>query len=101
MKVTRASVQEYVKDKGLELVQIDGIPEGFSFLKKNERKIGGFYDIGQYLVFIPLKSWEDDKAMCYVPAVVGINATDEEIQAEHNRAIERITKYYNENKNVR
>jgi len=53
MKVTLASVQETIKNKGYEPVQIDGIPEGFSF-KKPSITIGGKEHIGEYTAFIPL-----------------------------------------------
>lgn len=59
MKVTFASVQEKVKDKGLEPVQIDGIPEGFSF-KEPDVQIGDRLHEGKYIAFIPLKEWGNE-----------------------------------------
>lgn len=58
MKVTLANVTEYVKALGYEPVQIDGIPEGFSFKAPN-LTIGDKEHIGGYVAFIPLRSWEE------------------------------------------
>ena len=60
MKITRANVEEYAKSKGLEPVQIDGIPEGFSF-KQSDITIAGKTHLGPYLAFIPLANWEDER----------------------------------------
>lgn len=59
MKVTRASVETYARDKGYEPVQIDGIPEGFAF-KAPDVSIGGKNHVGAYVAFVPLKDWEDE-----------------------------------------
>ncbi len=57
MKITRANIQEYVVSHGLEEVQIDGIPEGFSF-KEPDITISDKPIKGNYLAFIPLSDGE-------------------------------------------
>ena len=57
MKVTREFVSEYIKDKGYIPVQIDTIPEGFSF-KEPDITIGGVSYEGEYVAFIPLENAE-------------------------------------------
>lgn len=63
-KVTRASVEEYVKDKGLSPVQIDGIPEGFSF-RESELMIGDIVHKGRIVKFKPLADFSDKDAITY------------------------------------
>ncbi len=53
MKNTRANVEERAIQQGLIPIQIDGIPEGFSF-KESDISIGGTNIIGEYIAFIPL-----------------------------------------------
>lgn len=53
MRLTRANIQILIEGKGYEPVQIDGIPEGFSF-KEPEIRIGNVSYQGQYIAFIPL-----------------------------------------------
>lgn len=50
---TRANVAEYAEKHGLEPVQVDGVPEGFSF-KKPELQIGENIHTGEYIACIPL-----------------------------------------------
>ncbi len=64
MKVTRANVEDYAKNKGLEPVQIDGIPEGFSFREPNIN-IGGVEHEGRIIKFKPLADWNDQDAITY------------------------------------
>lgn len=52
MKWTRASVAEYISDKGYEPIQIDGIPEGFVFVTP-DITIGGVTHSGELCAFIP------------------------------------------------
>ncbi len=54
MKATRANVEEYALNKGLEPVQIDGIPEGFSF-READVTIDGIEHKGRIITFEPLK----------------------------------------------
>jgi len=61
MKATRATVEEYANSKGLEPVQIDSIPEGFSF-KEPDITIAGVEHKGQYIAFFPLSEWSSVKA---------------------------------------
>ncbi len=62
MKTTRANVAQFVADKGYDPVQIDGIPEGFSF-QKASITIAGVYHIGEYVAFIPMSEWENDSVV--------------------------------------
>lgn len=56
MKITHANVQAWAKERGLEPVQIDGIPEGFSF-KEPDITIGDEDHIGGYVAYVPLSEW--------------------------------------------
>lgn len=58
MNVTVASITEYATKHGLEPVQIDGIPEGLSFIEP-DITIGQNTIHGEYIAFIPFSSWED------------------------------------------
>lgn len=53
MTTTCESVTLYANNNGLTSVQIDGIPEGFSF-KKPDVQIGEIIYKGKYITFIPL-----------------------------------------------
>lgn len=53
MKWTRVSVEEDAQKKGLELVQFDGIPEGFLW-KEADVTIGGAEYTGKYVLYGPL-----------------------------------------------
>lgn len=61
MKITRENVAEYAQEKGLEPVQIDGVPEGFSFLGPHI-KIGNVTHVSNFIGFIPLADWDDPSA---------------------------------------
>lgn len=52
MKNTRANVEEYAKSKGYTPIQIDGIPEGFSFSIPN-LQIGEINHLGGFVAYIP------------------------------------------------
>lgn len=58
MIITHANVEDYAKQNGLEPLQIDGIPEGFSFIEPDVT-IGGVDYSGMLVVFVPLKEWND------------------------------------------
>lgn len=60
MKMTKANVAEYADKHSLEAVQIDGIPEGFSW-KVADIQIGEDTHIGEYIAFAPLNSWDDER----------------------------------------
>ncbi len=62
MKITLANVADFAKSRGLEPVQIDGIPELFSF-KEPDIMIGDLLHEGDYVAFVPLREWEDEKAI--------------------------------------
>jgi len=64
MKVTRASVESYIENKGFEPIQIDGIPDGFSFKEPNIT-IGVVEHKGRIIKFNPMKEWEDKDAISY------------------------------------
>ena len=57
MRITHADVAKWAKERGLESVQIDGIPEGFSFIKPHIT-IGGVEHKGEYVAYIPLSDWK-------------------------------------------
>lgn len=52
MKNTRVNVEEQAKKRGYDPVQIDGIPEGFSFQAPTVR-IADVVHEGQFIAFIP------------------------------------------------
>ena len=56
MRITRANVDQYAKEKGLEPIQIDGIPEGFSFIEP-DIQINGVLHKGRIIKFKPLEEW--------------------------------------------
>lgn len=53
MKWTRANVESYAQSKGYEPLQIDGIPEGFSW-KEPDITINGKFYKGKIINFKPL-----------------------------------------------
>lgn len=75
MKITRADVEVWSKERGLESIQVDGIPEGFSF-KEPDLNIGSRNYFGKYVAYIPLSNW----TIIYSPT------------------IEQLIKEYNQNK---
>lgn len=58
---TRIRVEEYAHFNGLDNIQIDGIPEQFSF-KEPDVTISDKFIKGQYVAFIPLSNWVTVKA---------------------------------------
>jgi len=54
MKATRRSVEEYAKEKGLTLIERDGIPTGFLWLEPDV-SIGNVLHKGRVVRFEPLK----------------------------------------------
>lgn len=60
MKTTRVSVEQLAKE--YEPIQVDGIPEGFSF-KKPDVTIGGKEHKGFYIAYLPLSEGETVVAM--------------------------------------
>lgn len=58
MKITRANVEKYATEKGWKPVQIDGIPEGFSW-EEDDIEIGGRKHKGRVIKFKPLKEWDE------------------------------------------
>lgn len=57
MKITFANVKDWAEQRGLEPVQIDGIPEGFSF-KEPTVTISNKEHIGGYVAYIPFSDWD-------------------------------------------
>lgn len=53
MKWTRANVAEYAKEKGLEPVQVDGIPDGFVW-KHPDLAFNGVPVVPDNILFVPL-----------------------------------------------
>ncbi len=62
MKITRANVQEYAKQKGLNPIQVDGIPDGFAW-KEDDLEISGIIHKGRIIKFTPMEEW--DKGVSY------------------------------------
>lgn len=59
-KVTRASVEEFVRDRPYMPIQVDGIPEGFSF-EREKIIIGGTEYPGSLIAFVPFSNWDSDE----------------------------------------
>lgn len=55
MNATRASIEKFTRD--LLPIQVDGIPEGFSFAKEG-KTIGGVTYADSYVAFVPLQEIE-------------------------------------------
>lgn len=53
MKWTRTNVAEFAANNGLQPIQVDGVPEGFSF-KEPDIEIGGIEHTGRTVIFTPL-----------------------------------------------
>lgn len=62
MKITRANVEKYAEEKGLEPIQIDGMPEGFSFIEP-DITIGEITHSGRLLAFVPNCEWASGAIM--------------------------------------
>lgn len=60
-KATRANVEEYTTKMGFSPVQINGIPEGFSFVEP-DIQIGNQVHKGRYIAFIPLSDCKSVEA---------------------------------------
>lgn len=71
MKITKASVEEYIKNKPLIPFPIDGIPEGFSF-REEDIEIGNKKHIGRLVAFVPLKEWGSVDCMLRSETVSGL-----------------------------
>lgn len=64
MKITRANVQSYAEANGLEPIQIDGIPEGFSWKEPDITIAGNTYQ-GKIIEFKPLAEWNEENIIRY------------------------------------
>ena len=53
MRWTLQTVVKHAQDKGLDLIQVDGIPEGFSY-KEPDVTIGDKTHKGRYVLYGPL-----------------------------------------------
>ena len=58
MKITKESVAEYATEHGLTPVQVDGIPEGFSWIEP-DLTIGKELIVGRHVGFLPLRDWNE------------------------------------------
>lgn len=58
-KMTRANVEEYAHTRGLELIQVDGIPDGFAWIEP-DITIGNKFIQGKVVIFKPLAKWGDE-----------------------------------------
>lgn len=79
--ITKASVDEYVKENGLTPVQIDGIPEGFVF-RGADLEVGGIEHRGSWIFFTPFQKWSE-----------GIHHVDGKMSRED------LSKFYNKIRN--
>ena len=59
MRITRANVEAYAKEKGLEPLYIDGVIDGFAW-KEPDLQIGGTLHKGRIIKFKPLGEWDKD-----------------------------------------
>jgi len=59
MKITRANVEQYAKEKGLEPIQIDDLPDGFAW-QEPDITIGNQTHKGRIIKFKPLGEWDKD-----------------------------------------
>lgn len=64
MKITRANVEQYAKEKGLKLIQINEIPDGFAWKEPNITISSKTYK-GKTLIFKALSDWADKDAIIY------------------------------------
>ena len=80
MKTTLESVTRYALGQGWEPVQIDGIPEGFSY-KKPDLGVGGILHKGGYVVFVPLQRFTEQHMGFYIAD------TEEELLKWYNKQI--------------
>ena len=95
MKTTRAQVDVFIKDKGLEPIQIDGIPEGFSFIKRVDRVHGNLYEVGYLVGFRTSKDWADKEAIVYKPIIIAkAHPNQEQIELETEAQIKSLLKDY-------
>ncbi len=58
MKITKELVADIAHKRGYEPVQIDGIPEGFSWMEPDV-VINDVHHKGRYVAFVPLKNDTD------------------------------------------
>lgn len=95
-EVTKESVVLYTKDID-EPYAIEGIPEGFSWKRKMNKKHGDYYTECYLLGFTPDYQWKVLGAAFYKPVVYKKDATKEEIVEEFKRAEEGMIEIYKEN----
>lgn len=62
MRITRANVQNYAEQEGLEPIEIQGLPSGFAW-KESDLQIGDKFIKGRIIKFKPLEEW--DKGITY------------------------------------
>lgn len=102
-KITKASVEEYVKEQAKSqdviLYPIDGIPEGFSYLIRRDVEVAGRRNIGYMVAFIPLRDWGTDGSIVNRPVEVDKDATKVEeedvLAATAKLVLELYNKYSN------
>ncbi len=96
MRVTLETIQKFADNNGLEPFYIDGIPEGFSWIKKNLRQIVNAYDYGHLIAFRPNEEWfNNSKVMCYKPIIISSeNPTQEEIDLEIGIMVNSLLNLY-------
>lgn len=97
-KVTKASVEEWVKERrDLIPMQIDGIPEGFSFWMDKSVQIGKVFHKGYLVSCTPGYNWDRLGATSFIPVIVDAIATDLEIETELSKQKKKLLNLYKEN----
>ncbi len=79
MKVTRATVEEYATQRGMEPFQIDGVPDGFSWMRRADTSIGDRKIPGYLMVFIGNREWTNERAFAKTELI----ASNEEEAKQH------------------
>lgn len=95
MITMRATVESLIEGRGYEPYQIDGIPEGFSFIRRVDRQLGGMYDVGHIVAFDTRSEtkWQ-------VPIVIPMtNPTKEVIDGEIEYAAVKLLDLYTKKHN--
>lgn len=97
MKVTRAFASEKAIELGLEPIQIDGIPEGFSFWHDSVMEYGDLYKAGSLVGYTPGHDIDKLGAAFHMPVVFKKTDTDEMKEIERKAAKERFIELYKKN----
>lgn len=96
--VTAETVRAYVEGKGFEPYQVDGIPEGFLFVKRIGKPISTMHEDAYLIGFTPGEQWQNTGAVFYQPIIYPQGSSKELVEqvwydAEHN-----MLDFYKDNK---